>query len=215
MKNIVILIAALVAILLTGCGAKAPKPFLIIERESSVVSLGSYNDDIDKVSPVQNLAIQMKRAAKVLKKNGYTTFKLDMIHNIPHIITNFDDLVKYSFPENEGNEASSWTAGSTSLGDKGNFKISRNTSNNQVYLEIYAADNVMTAGTWSIKDVLENKNLNLLIKNAKVEGTDIRFYKDLIVSGTLKAKDKEFSTKNTYKSLKDKLEKESFVDNLD
>jgi len=176
MKKVMILVVALVAIMVSGCSTKTPGPMVVQNFNTQIAVKGSYDFDMDKVSPVQNIAIALKKIAKDLKKENVKYFILQKKLQVPPMITNFDDMISYCFPENKGFNAEAWTAGSTSLEDKCKIKTSENTTNNDIVIEIYVVDKNFARGTWVVDDILNNKNIDKYIEEAKkAVGKDIYF----------------------------------------
>jgi len=180
MKKIMILVAALVAIMVSGCSTKTPGPMVVKKENNSVITsvvvVGSYDFDMDKVSPAQNVAIAMKKAVLELKKQNVKYFTMDDYMQVPPMITNFEDMINYCFPENEGFNANAWTAGSTSLENKCRIKTSEKLNNNDVVIKLHSAEKNLGTGTWVVDEVLKDKNLDKFIKEAlKATGQDIYF----------------------------------------
>jgi len=176
MKKVMILVAALVTIMVSGCSTKTPGPMVVQNFNTQISVKGSYDFDMDKVSPVQNLAIALKKIAKDLKKENVKYFILQKKLQVPPMITKFDDMISYCFPENKGFNSEAWTAGSTSLEDKCKIKTSENTTNNDIVIEVYVVDKNFARGTWVVDDILNNKNIDKYIEEAKkAVGKDIYF----------------------------------------
>ncbi len=173
MKKIIFIAMAIGIVLFSGCSSKQPK--LLLSKDKRTV-LGTQDYDSSNVSTVQNLAIALK---KVVKESNSENFTLLPGHEVPVMITNFKDLVSYCYPENEGVDADAYTEGSTSLENKCHFGT-WSTNNNIVVLGIKSSEKSLAVGTWSREQVLKDKFLNELIKNAKKdsESKEIKFYLD-------------------------------------
>jgi len=205
MKKVMILVAALVAILVSGCSSKKPGPMLIVETQKNQIAVeGSY--DFDKVSPAQNLAIAMKKIAKELKKRNVKYFVLDKKLQVPPMITNFEDMINYCYPENEGFNKDAWTAGSTSLENKCKLK-DFNIFGNDIIVKVYVSDKNLGMGTWVVDDILKDKNMNKYIEEAKkAVGKDFYFSKVLITI------DLKYLRKGFFN--KEKIEKNKYKEDL-
>ena len=173
MKKIVLITMALGMVLFSGCASKQPK--LLLSTDKRTV-LGTQDYDSSNVSSVQNLAIALK---KVVKESKLENFTLLPGHEVPVMITNFKDLVSYCYPENEGVDADAFTDGSTSLENKCQFGT-WSTNNNIVVVGIKSSEKTLGIGTWSREQVLKDKFMNELIKNAKKDSElkEIKFYLD-------------------------------------
>lgn len=183
MKILISTILSLTTFIFSGCGTTASGPFLVkqyhlnSDKKEIVIPMGSYDADMSKVSPAQNLAIIIKKSAKVLKEKNINYFTIDALNKVPPMITNFSDLVQYCYPENKGTNANSWTAGSTSLEDKCELKIYKSTTNNDVWIKVIESEKNLQVGTWSVQEVLNDKTLNAYIQSAKLtaKNQDIAF----------------------------------------
>lgn len=216
MKKIISLVISAVAIfLMTGCSAKLEN-IGYMESSDTAIFLGTYENDMDIVSPAQNLAITMRKGALILQKNGYDEFIILDSLGVSTIITNFDDMISYCFPENEGNDANAWTRGMTSLQNKCRL-LAGGLSDNHVNMYMMGVkEKNIDIGAWKIKDILDNKNIKdmILRARAKNDNKDITFVHAMHAimiprNGTLLGK----IERKTVKEIEEGRTK-PFVDNL-
>ena len=180
MTKITILLMILITVFFSACSTKTPGPMVVKKENNSIVTtvvvVGSYDFDMGKVSPAQNVAIAMKKAVLELKKQNVKYFTIDDYMQVPPMITNFEDMIHYCFPENKGFDADAWTAGSTSLENKCRIKTSEKLNNNDVIIKLHSAEKNLGTGTWVVNEVLKDEKLNKFIKEAlKATGKDIYF----------------------------------------
>ena len=172
MKNLVLVLIAAIAFLMSGCSSKEIQIEYANNIEGysqSVYHSGTVYDDMDVASPAQNLAIMFYNAAKEVKSSGYNEFVIDKFYQVPPMITKFDDIVSYCYPENGGNTAEDWTSKSSSLEDKcSNFKLKRSTTDNSVRLRLVIKKRKSIGlGHWKADEILENKNIKEMIANVR------------------------------------------------
>jgi len=207
MRNIFLFSLVLITLFATGCSTKVAEPMVVWKKEARVGSdlffevKGTY--DYNNVSTPQNLAIAMKRAALHLKEEGFTHFTLIRKTGVPPMITNFKDLISYCYPENEGFGSDSFTAGSTSLESKCNLRVSPDqfeSSDNRIYLEIKSRKKSFAFGTWEIDQVLNDKDLNKYISEAKKEIKKKILFKRIFTEDiySLEDTDKHFKLKRAW-----------------
>ena len=161
MKKIILIVAALVALMTSGCSTKVPGPMIFESENNTVVETvnikGSYN--WSNVTPVQNLAIAMKKAALHFKAEGIENFTFDSYLGVPPMITNFQDLSRYCYPSNEH---------SSSLEDKCKISFDRDTSfKNDIIIVVDSAKRNFSFGVWNVDQVLNDKNIDTAISDAK------------------------------------------------
>jgi len=170
MRNIFLFSLVTIAIFTTGCSTKVPGPMIFSSENNTVVETvkirGSYN--WDNVTPVQNLAIAMKKAALHFKSQNIEYFTFDPYLQVPPMITNFKDLSNYCYPSNEH---------SSSLEDKCKISFARDTSfKNDIVVVVDSSKKSFAFGTWSVKQVLNDPLITKSIEEAKNSvKTDIYF----------------------------------------
>lgn len=228
MKKIILITLVFGAILFSGCASKQAKfletsnhhtrmaTSINIDPVGRSIVVGTQDYDMDKVSPVQNLAIAFKKIAKEIDSDE---FILEPGHEVPIMITNFKDLVSYCYPENKGVDADAYTEGSTSLEDKCNFGTWA-TNKNLVMVSVKTAKKSLAVGTWNKQQVLNDPFIDQLIKNAKKDSEthNIMFFKTNAISGFIyKNPEKrehfmEFLMKNYPKKYE---HSKGYIDNLE
>ena len=172
MKKVLFLaIGILMAVLFSGCAGKQvePNPVCItnegVSKSSITINVSLSKKTSDKVSVIQEVAIAIKKAAEEFNKGGYEYFDIDS-KSVPTLITNIEDLNAYCFPGNNGfhiNETKS-----TSLEGEQCKKIR---SFIGVSLSFYPKkEPTFNKPSWSVKEVLSNKNIDRYIEAALKDG---------------------------------------------
>ena len=170
MKNNFLFSLITIAIFTTGCSTKVSGPMIFSSENNTVVETvkirGSYN--WDNVTPVQNVAISLKKAALHFKSQNIEYFTFDPYLQVPSMITNFQDLSRYCYPSNEH---------SSSLEDKCKISFARDTSFiNDIIVVVDSSKKSFAFGTWSVNQVLNDPLITKSIEEAKKSvKTDIYF----------------------------------------
>jgi hypothetical protein len=170
--KIIIYITMAIGIMLsmTGCGAaKSPIPMVQYQgvSENGIGFKGSINEDEDKASIVQNLAIQIREAAKVMKSRGYNYFYILPQFGVPSMIVDMKSLVSYCYPESNGFNAENIDSGSSSLEEKCKVKYKENGATS--YFK-GVKEPIFNQPTWSVKEVLKDEFIENFIKAALQDG---------------------------------------------
>lgn len=178
-KTFTLITLSLVALMSFGCSGSAPKPedgtpdggfFYYKSGTSSVRYRGDLSYDGDAVSPVQDLAYEFQLAAEFFKSNGIKYFKLGRDMNVPFILTNFDDVVAYCYPDNAGYRAGDFEVKSTSL-ETGKCKTSMKFTQGSVgaqalFIAVPEEKMNLAQPVWSVDQVLNDPSIRKYIETA-------------------------------------------------
>ena len=145
--------------LFTGCAGSSPEPFKTVPNKASKHYISSEEDspktetlwfrvygNVGSASDLENTAVVLVEAAKLFKSKDlkYFRFTTSKVTNLPLMIDNMSDLVRYCYPSTEG--LSSLEEKCTLVNTKGNVRYSISGSK----------DPFLEKATWSVEQVLND-----------------------------------------------------------
>lgn len=169
-KVIFLVVSALMALFMSGCAGKQVEPNPVYVSNGSAENSLSMNISLKKkgsnnLSEIQELSILIKKAAEEFDKKGVKYFTIGT-KSIPGLITNIEDLNAYCYPKSNGfhiNETKS-----SSLEDEKCKGLRGNLGIMTGFLAIN--EPIVTRPTWSVKEVLSNKNIDKFIEAGLEDG---------------------------------------------
>jgi len=178
----------LITLFFSACSSPQPITYKYFEKEKSVYIAGTYSSDEDEASEVTNLAIFLKKSAEIFQKEGIKYFTIEN-DNIPKILNNFKSFVLYCYPDNAGYKPSDFENKSTSLERKCKTFVVLKTNgtvyypdDNKLVLALKGTNKLqMAKPTWSVKDVLNDPEIQRYIDEGLKEGNNrkIKFIEDV------------------------------------
>jgi hypothetical protein len=152
-----------VFLMTTGCSTKKAGPMLFNSESNSsnktVIIKGSYDLDLDKVSPVHNIAIALKKLALHFKSENVQYFTLNPSLQVPPIITKYEDLSRYCYPESVNED--------TNFEEKCKITFDRKRLKNDIIIVASSSEKNFGVGTWSVEQVLNDSKIDAAIKEVK------------------------------------------------
>jgi hypothetical protein len=175
-KNILFALLGALTLTITGCGAK-PKPQT--KPLEFIKSTYSNNDNIytvygyatlHKNTVLQNAAIIIRAGAEDMKSKGYKYMKVTAGRKYPFIITKFEDLASYCFPENNGYSWDDMDERSTSL-ESGKCSLRGYVKDDDkkvvsAALEIFGFNTPQSTPVWSVDQIINDPIIDNYIKAA-------------------------------------------------
>ncbi|MGD9625311.1 MAG: hypothetical protein AB7U51_11700 [Arcobacter sp.] len=176
MKKIInIASVSLITMLFTAC-APNEIPMNTFTDTNNKVNAVSFHGSVetssgDEIIEVQNIALMINKAAQTFDKEGIKYFYLTKTAGVPPMINNFENLVNYCYPEYYKK---------SSLEDKCNLTPTVNNSNVKMgFVGLEESALTYDKFVWSVKDVLNDKNIQKVISEAlkEYDVNEIKFAK--------------------------------------
>ncbi|MCT7910739.1 hypothetical protein N5912_02750 [Arcobacter lacus] len=167
MKKIInIASISLITMLFTACAPNEIPMKAYPNKNTNKVDYISFDGSVetssgDEIIEVQNIALMINKAAQTFDKEGIKYFYLTKTAGVPPMINNFENLVNYCYPEYYKK---------SSLEDKCNLTPTVNNSNVKMgFVGLEESALTYDKFVWSVKDVLNDKNIQKVISEALKE----------------------------------------------
>ena len=156
----------LAALIIAGCGgveAKPPSERTPLSIEKHEVSGGLITLEgriaYENTTPIQAAALQLREAAKILKKEGYSHFTINSKYASP-LTTKFADMIAYCYPDSSGPHFKDYEHKSTGLEtDKCRLReiVWKNGDSKGFRLIVWGQKiQKLDTATWSVEQVLND-----------------------------------------------------------